>query len=57
MKAQFAYVNKNENFTFTFLPGVGNNDVYPGKLDWKEGIMRTVTTCTAKYWRSLNLIV
>ena len=31
MRTQFAYVNKDDNFTFAFLDGIGDNNVYPGK--------------------------
>ena len=30
MKTLFAYVDKTENFTFTFQPGISDSDIYPG---------------------------
>ena len=30
MKTFFAYVDKTENFTFIFQPGIGESDIYPG---------------------------
>ena len=30
MRSLFAYVDKTENFTFTFLPGISDSDIYPG---------------------------
>lgn len=30
MKTLFAYVNKTENFVFTFHPGISDNNIYPG---------------------------
>ena len=32
MKTPFAYVDRTENFTFTFQPGFDDSDVYPGML-------------------------
>ena len=30
MRSLFAYVDKTENFTFIFLPGISDSDIYPG---------------------------
>lgn len=31
-KNLIAHVDDTQNFTFTFAPGIGDNDIYPGMI-------------------------